>query len=217
MTLRCKYCDSERKSANSLRNHERLCKSNPDHQTTFFGNPDNVEILKELKAKIGYKNGFTKARTLGKEWVVSAETRAKLSASGKGRRHTDDVKLQISEKMKKAHAEGRAHNIGASRWNNEPSYPEKFFIEVIKNEIKDKDYVREMAFGKFSIDFAWPHKKLAIEIDGEQHERFEDQKRRDIEKDELLRAAGWKVLRIKWKEMFADTKYWIHAAKEFVD
>lgn len=28
--------------------------------------------------------------------------------------------------MKLAHKEHRAHNIGQSRWNNEPSYPEKF-------------------------------------------------------------------------------------------
>lgn len=28
----CKYCGKECKNANSLRNHERLCKSNPNHQ-----------------------------------------------------------------------------------------------------------------------------------------------------------------------------------------
>ena len=34
--------------------------------------------------------------------------------------------------MKRAHAEGRAHNIGTCRWNNEPSYPEQFFMKVIE-------------------------------------------------------------------------------------
>ena len=30
---RCPHCDKECKNANSLRNHERLCKSNPNRQT----------------------------------------------------------------------------------------------------------------------------------------------------------------------------------------
>lgn len=32
----CKYCCKECKNANSLRNHERLCKSNPDRQLTPY-------------------------------------------------------------------------------------------------------------------------------------------------------------------------------------
>lgn len=34
--FKCKYCNKECKNANSLRNHERLCKLNPNHQTTVF-------------------------------------------------------------------------------------------------------------------------------------------------------------------------------------
>ena len=30
--MNCKFCDKECKNANSLRNHERLCKLNPNHQ-----------------------------------------------------------------------------------------------------------------------------------------------------------------------------------------
>ena len=69
--------------------------------------------------------------------------------------------------MKKAHAEGRAHNIGESRWNNKPSYPEKWFMEVIANEFNDKNYVREHPFHKYSLDFAWLDKKKCIELDGD--------------------------------------------------
>ena len=38
MNLYCKYCDKECKNDNSLRNHERLCKSNPDRQTVNIEN-----------------------------------------------------------------------------------------------------------------------------------------------------------------------------------
>jgi len=123
---------------------------------------------------------------------------------------------KISKSMQKAHAEGRAHNIGSSRWNNEPSYPEKFFMRVIENEFEDKNVQREYPFGRFSLDFAWPHLQRAIEIDGEQHERFEKQRESDARKDKALTDAGWKVLRVKWKEMYADTKAQIARCKQFL-
>ncbi len=131
--------------------------------------------------------------------VPNAETKAKTSAS-----------------MKKAHAEGRAHNIGSSRWNNEPSYPEKFFMTVIENEFEDKNYEREKSFKRFSLDFAWVEKRKCIEIDGEQHQRFEEYKLRDERKDAALISEGWQVLRISWKEMYSNPKHWIQVAKDFI-
>lgn len=109
--------------------------------------------------------------------------------------------------MKLAHKEGRAHNIGECRHNNEPSYPEKWFMRVIENEFSNKNYIREFPFYRYSLDFAWPDLKICIEIDGEQHERFEEYKERDIKKDELLKQEGWKELRISWKECCKNPKY----------
>jgi len=54
----------------------------------------------------------------------------------KKRVHLPVTKDKMSKAMKKAHAEGRAHNIGTSRWNNEPSWPEQFFMKVIENEFQ---------------------------------------------------------------------------------
>lgn len=134
-----------------------------------------------------------------------------------GKKLPDEMKKKISESMKKAHAEGRAHNIGQSRWNNEPSYPEKWFMSVIENEFDDKQYVKEFPFGKYSLDFAWVEKKKCIEIDGDQHQRFPDYKKRDMEKDALLFENNWKVLRLPWKEVFSNPKKWIQIAKNFID
>lgn len=127
-----------------------------------------------------------------------------------------EVRAAISRAMKKAHKEGRAHNIGESRWKNVPSYPEVFFEKVINNELKDKNYVREYAFHKYSFDFAWPHKKKYLEIDGQQHIK-EDQKRRDIAKDTLAVAEGWIGLRIWWQDVYKNTRYYIDELKLFVD
>lgn len=133
-----------------------------------------------------------------------------------GKKTSNKVKEKISSGMKKAHFEKRAWNIGKSRWNNEKSYPEKFFEEVIKNEFINKEYNTEYPVGIYSIDFAWPSLKKAIEIDGQQHERFEEYKKRDLKKDEFLEINGWKILRISWKEMFHNTKEKISEAYSFI-
>lgn len=134
-----------------------------------------------------------------------------------GRPTSDSTKIKLSKIMKERHKNGTAWNIGQSRWNNEPSWPEKFFIKVIENEFQDKNYLYEEPFYKFSLDFLWQHKKKVIEIDGEQHERCDKQIRRDKEKDRLLVKDGYQILRIRWKDMCNNTKYWIEVARKFID
>jgi len=138
-----------------------------------------------------------------------------------GKHLSEEARKKISDKMKIAHAEGRAHNIGECRWNNEPSYPEKFMMKVIENEFSDKNYIREypITFNKtyFSIDFAWPQKMRAIEIDGGQHDRFDEQKERDKRKDIALTNLGWTFCRISWKDFCNNTKNIITQIKSFID
>lgn len=218
--INCQYCTKECKNANSHRNHERMCKLNPSRQLCGVSDPiKGPEIKKRLGGK-GFGNQFTKAYALGlPKPEVSLETRKKISENTRKRNlaRGDDVKAKISNSMKQAHADGRAWNIGRSRWNNAPSYPEQFFMQVIANEFIDKDYQTELPFGRYSLDFAWTHKKKCIEIDGEQHQRFLEYAARDREKDKLLFESGWQVMRISWKDMFRDTKQYIKKAKDFID
>lgn len=75
------------------------------------------------------------------------------------------------------------------------SYPEKIANEVLKKSGLVYEY--EHPVHPFFIDFALIEHKIAIEIDGRQHdlpERIES----DIRKDERLKELGWKVFRIKW-------------------
>lgn len=56
----------------------------------------------------------------------------KISKSLKGKpkqKMSEEQKQKISISMKKAQKEGRAWNIGKSRWNNKPSYAENFFYK----------------------------------------------------------------------------------------
>lgn len=174
----------------------------------------------DCKRLIKTNNQYTKAEELGLEKPKCSElTKKKIAFANSKRRVTEETKKKISASMKKAHAEGRAHNIGSCRWNNEPSYPEQWFMKVLKNEFgfeKDKDYITELSFHRFSLDFAFPNEKICIEIDGEQHERFQEQKNRDIEKDKLLKEEGWKELRKPWKEIFNNPKAFIEEVKSFL-
>lgn len=174
----------------------------------------------DCKRLIKTNNQYTKAEELGLEKPKCSElTKKKMAFATSKRRATEETKKKISASMKKAHEEGRAHNIGECRWNNEPSYPEQWFMRVLKNEFgleKDKDYKMEFSFHKYSLDFAWPDKKICIEIDGEQHQRFQEQKQRDIEKDKLLREEGWFELRKSWKEIFNSPKSFINEVKNLL-
>lgn len=59
------------------------------------------------------------------------------------------------------------------------------------------DFFRQYPIGyKFVIDIAFVNEQVAIEIDGDSHERKE-QLKLDKKRDEFLRANNWIPLRIK--------------------
>lgn len=147
-----------------------------------------------------------------KEKIITGE----LQPFFKGKKHSESARQIMSEKKKIAHAEGRGACFGSNRWNREPSWPEKFFSQVIANEFNDKNYESEYRFGRFILDFAWPHKKKCIEIDGAQHDNFPDVQERDVRKNAYIASQEWAVLRIKWKDMKSDPKTWIQIAKDFI-
>lgn len=193
--MECPICDRSFATIQALSSHKWRAHGNGSNHKPFAGKSHVVNPMK------------------GKQHSNSAKR--KMSEKAKARVLSVQERLKISDSMKLAHKEGRAWNIGQNRWNNVPSWPEEFFMMVIENEFDDKNFVREYPFGRYSLDFAWPHLKCCIEIDGEQHLQ-EDQARRDKKKDAALLEAGWKILRIKWRAMYLDTKFHIAAAKSFV-
>ena len=162
-------------------------------------------------------NQYTKAKELGlPKPELSEETKQKLG-HWSGKKHSPETKKKISEGITKAHHEGRAWNIGTNKWANKPSYPEQFFMDVIKNEFDDKNYEYNKYFNGFWLDFAWEEKKKCIEIDGKQRSENKQQIERDKRKNKLLEENGWQILRISWSDMFKDTKKYIKLSKDFID
>lgn len=90
------------------------------------------------------------------------------------------------------------HSGWKSRKGKPPSYAEKFFMDVLKNN--NIQYERDLPVGRWFIDFAIKDKMIALEIDGKQHE-YDDRKKSDEIKDKYLTNSGWRVYRIKWKSI----------------
>jgi len=121
---------------------------------------------------------------------------------------TEEHKKNLSNALKKAHKEGRAWNIGKSRWNNKPSKAEELFKNFLeRNGYKEKiDFYQEFPFSIYSADFYFPKMSLVIEIDGRQHKRFKEYMERDKRKDIKIKEFGVNILRISWRALFYDSK-----------
>lgn len=127
------------------------------------------------------------------------------------------ARKKISESMILAHREKRAYNIGYRKNRLKASYPEIFFMKVIKNHFNDKYYKYNYQFHQFQLDFAWPHIKKCIEIDGEQHYRTQENIDRDNRKNKKLCDENWICLRIRWKDFYHQPHEFIQMAKDFID
>lgn len=235
---KCKFCEKEFESVRAYSGHMHI------HNGSRRPNRSREEIDKEKEEKEEQKRHkqlrreerhkpkthvckfcdkqFENGSSLGGHIVTckmnpdrdkNVVSRSKAHA---GKSLSETQKKRISDGMKKAHEKGIAWNIGKSRWNNEQSYPEKFFEQVINNEFDDTEYEMEYPMGIYSLDFAWPKKNLAIEIDGEQHQRFEEYRERDCRKDKYAEDHGWKILRITWKDMHHNPKEKIKEAYKFI-
>jgi len=114
------------------------------------------------------------------------------------RKHSDETKRKISEIRKeylKNNPDKVPYLLNHSR--NE-SYPEKYFTELFKNE--KIEVIKKFRIGLYELDFSIPHKKINIEIDGEQH--YVDNKivESDLRRNRYLSDLGWITHRIRWSE-----------------
>lgn len=131
ITFICRFCKAEKKNGNSLRNHERLCKENPNRQKS------NLMVYNESDHK-GH-NQYTKARELGlPKPVVSEISHKKRSESASKRKHSEETKRKLSEAAKRNNF-GGWHTSRSFTYNGivlDSSYEVKFAEDLDKNKIK---------------------------------------------------------------------------------
>lgn len=85
---------------------------------------------------------------------------------------------------------------------NNPTKAEQFLWNFLKGkQLKNTKFRRQHSIGNFIIDFYCAEMKLAIEIDGDIHEKAEI-KQNDKEKTETLNFYHIRILRFTNKEIF---------------
>lgn len=158
----------------------------------------NGASIREIQEKYGIKcrswvqykllNGIT--RTLSESISVAHKKYPEKY------KHDDSYK----EKMREYRLEFMKKHPEETAWRkrNEPSYPEKCFINFLIENGYDKKYriEREYSVFPYYIDFAFVDAKVAVEIDGSQHILDKERVARDEDKDKILTSNGWKVLRV---------------------
>lgn len=132
--LMCKFCSNERKNKNSLVNHERLCKLNPNKQSTPF---QNLEIQRSKKKS----NSAIKAKELGIQYVTPQETLDKISDSLK-KIWTDERREEWSNIMK----------IQAQK--NIENHPESYSYKNFCGRAKKSLYRGEWMHSSWELEFA---------------------------------------------------------------
>jgi very-short-patch-repair endonuclease len=59
-----------------------------------------------------------------------------------------------------------------------------------------------VVFGRrFRLDIGFPEQLVDIEVDGWAHHRTKDRRQADLQRDNLLTRAGWRVLRFSWDDV----------------
>jgi very-short-patch-repair endonuclease len=127
---------------------------------------------------------------------------------------------KISEKMKENFKNGKIKGWSFINENkNRRSYPEEFFIKVFENNgLYEKYTIKEkLPYGKYNIDFLIVDLKLIIEIDGEQHYKDDKAIEHDKIRDNFFLNEGFKIYRIRWKDVFSNTKKEINELLEFIE
>jgi hypothetical protein len=184
--MKCSFCEKVCKNDNSLRNHQRLCKSNPNRQVL----QSNLINYNKLRKENGIKgsNQYTKAAKLGlPKPVITDETRLKLSNASKGKYYSDERKLKHSIAMKRAvelhpdsytknNVVGRVKNIQYNGITLKGSWEVMVAKWLDKNNIKWNPVTTPIEYEwkgirKYYPDFYLPDYNLYIEVKGYQRDR----------------------------------------------
>ncbi len=54
---------------------------------------------------------------------------------------------------------------------------------------------------RFEVDLAWPSRRLVAELDGRAYHGTPSAFESDRRRDQLLAAAGWRVIRATWRQV----------------
>lgn len=157
--------------------------------------------LKNVKKNI-YKNNSIKERecvVCGKKFIIGRTNNGKLSKKSTCSSECNKIlRSNIQKKVVNELIKNGKHKGWTTR--NIISYPEKFWIEVLKNN--GIIYTHNYHFGKYFLDFYIEinNRQIDLEIDGKQH-NFSDRIIKDKERDEFVLSNNIEVYRVPWNSI----------------
>jgi very-short-patch-repair endonuclease len=178
--LICKFCNKECKNLNAWRNHERLCKDNPDKQ---------VSNLTTRTNKTPWNKGLSK---LTDDRVRKNAEAVSLALVGKPSKivWTEEMRRAKSEWRKQLHKDfPETHpNRRLAGNRKKMSYPEKVAFDFFTKY--NISFEHQKKIDRFYPDFVIGN--LIIEIDGATwHDKEKDKAR-----DEIISSYGYQIVRI---------------------
>ena len=158
----CKYCQKECKNDNSLRNHERLCKQNPNRQSQTGG---------KKKGTPAWNKGLTQQDVPS---LARPNQKGKLFGSALTG-HSEETKRKIGEKLSINNKGGRAKWYEVSGQKVQGTWERNVALKFEELGIKWKklktnrdtlEYVMDGKLRHYTPDFYLPEYDLFLEIKG---------------------------------------------------
>jgi very-short-patch-repair endonuclease len=94
---------------------------------------------------------------------------------------------------------------------------ERKFLKVLRtaglDEPEKQASVPAEGSGRWRLDFAYPHHKVLIEVDGGRWHSGKQQASRDRRRDNVMNIRGWTVLRFTWEDVVHNPAYVVEQVK----
>lgn len=189
--MKCDFCNKEIPNAGSLAVHERYyCKLNPQKKSKKSNFTEYNRKLRTGEIQKQFGNQYVKAKLTGVQYVMSDETRRKISEKSKQQVWNEDKKLRHSISMKNAVINHplsySAHNVCGRTKKidyNGKKLTGTWELEVAKfldrkgiawtNILKPFQYVWESSVRNYFPDFYLSEYNLYIEVKGNKTDRDE--------------------------------------------
>ena len=195
--LCCQYCGKVVHNKGCLVLHERHCNQNP-----------NRIPCKGNYGKTAGHTAWNKGLTAEDDERIKKYTskRHQTYIDGKIKpfeHHTEDTKKLISEKRKKYLQEHPDEHV----WKRSSKFVSKP-CEYLKQQFRDNniDFVEEYTpFNdySFSVDIAWPDKKIGIEVNGNQHYNSDGTlKEYYYNRHQIFEDRGWILYELHYSKCY---------------
>jgi hypothetical protein len=202
----CQYCAFDLSTLNGgkfVGAHIRWCNKNPN-KTGNINGIDWTEIQTVYNNGISL-NGLQKMFNLSRNQLNSAFKSDLLNKISHNFHHTDETKKIISEKRKKFLSENPDKHVW-KRNDKFKSVPCEYFKGILReNFINYTEEYSPLDSDNFSLDIAFPDKRIAIEVNGNQHyNKDKTLKEYYQNRENVFKENGWNMFQIHYSLVYKE-------------